>query len=143
MKDKKRKKRSPKQIQKDHTWDACSKYIRMKDADVQGYVECYTCGKKYFWKKIQAGHAFGGRGNSVLFDTDIIRPQCYACNCINHGRYDVFIPKLEREKGSKFIQEKSREHEQDKEYSIEELKAMEEDFKLKTVQLKNYELLNY
>jgi hypothetical protein len=138
---KKRRKRSQKQIQKDKTWAACSKYVRIRDANMQGYEECYTCGKFGYWKEMQAGHAFGGRGGSVLFDTDIIKPQCYACNCINHGKYDIFIPKLERERGSKFIQEKSREQSQDKEYSLEELKAKEEDFKLRTVQLKNYDLI--
>ena len=28
-----------------------SKYIRLKDADKNGYVKCYTCGVKKYWEK--------------------------------------------------------------------------------------------
>ena len=33
-----------------------SQYIRLSNTDKHGYCTCVTCGKKYFWKQIQAGH---------------------------------------------------------------------------------------
>lgn len=83
-------------------WDLFSVYIRRRHADEGGTVECYTCGKLLHWKyDAQAGHAIGGRGAAVLFDEEICRPQCYACNAkhIGNGRYHIFSRKLIAENG--------------------------------------------
>ena len=66
-------------------WKLCSIYIRLKYANKQGIVMCVTCGKKYPWKQIQAGHFIDGRTNSILFDERGISPQCYACNVCKKG----------------------------------------------------------
>jgi hypothetical protein len=62
---------------------------------------CYTCGTPAHWKSLQAGHGISGRGNSILFEIAVIRPQCVACNLYKHGNYEVFIPKLIKEIGIK------------------------------------------
>lgn len=91
-------------------WKACSEYVRLKHADDDGYCECYTCGKKIFWKTIkdgrkllvqgiQAGHGVAGRSAAVLFNEDIIKPQCYGCNVMQAGRFDIFQHKLRQEIG--------------------------------------------
>lgn len=84
---------------KEKAWKQFSKYIRLKYCTDGEYVECYTCGKFYHWKKIQAGHALAGRGNAVLFQEDIVRPQCVGCNVFQHGRLDEFVLKLSKEIG--------------------------------------------
>jgi hypothetical protein len=82
-------------------WALVSKFVRLKDATPEGLNVCYTCDTPKFWKELQAGHGISGRGNSILFEIAIIRPQCYACNIHKHGNYEVFIPKLIHEIGLK------------------------------------------
>lgn len=78
---------------KKKAWDACSKYVRQKHS-IEGMCTCFTCGVSKPIPEIQAGHAIQGRGNSILFETDGIRPQCASCNVWQGGRLDIFIPKL-------------------------------------------------
>jgi len=87
-------------------WKACSLYIRYFYSDSKGCCTCYTCGRVLPIKEIQAGHAIGGRSNSVLFDTDIIRPQCPVCNIWNRGMYAVFALKLIKENGVEWFERK-------------------------------------
>jgi hypothetical protein len=78
---------------KNKAWKLCSEYVRRKDADAGGFCGCYTCGAPIHWKlEAQAGHAIGGRTNSVLLDVDIIRPQCVACNVFRRGMYQYSPP---------------------------------------------------
>jgi len=79
-------------------WKLFSLYIR-KSNEKNGLVECYTCGKRLLVKEAQAGHGISGRSNAILFEEDIVRPQCSGCNIFKGGSYDVFIPKLIREIG--------------------------------------------
>ena len=64
---------------KKKAWAEFSKYIRLRSADSNGMVKCVTCPDdepKKHWKEMQAGHFVGGRGNAVLFDEEIVYPQC-------------------------------------------------------------------
>ena len=84
---------------KSKLWALVSKFVRLKDATPEGLNVCYTCGEPKFWKELQAGHGISGRGNAILFEIAIIKPQCYQCNIRKHGNYEVFVPKLCREIG--------------------------------------------
>ena len=89
---KKKKKRTPYQIAKDKAWEVFSEYIRRKYANSEGYCTCITCGKVAYWKAegMQAGHAFGGRGNSIIFEERVVRPQCFRCNMHLSGNPDEY-----------------------------------------------------
>lgn len=77
-----------------------SELVRRRDADEGGTTQCYTCGAYLHWKyDAQAGHAIPGRHNAVLLDLDILRPQCYACNCARKGMHHIFATKLIQENG--------------------------------------------
>lgn len=77
-------------VVKGRVWDLCSEYVRRSHADENGVCTCVTCGARRYWKNMQAGHYVGGRGNSVLFNEEIIYPQCDACNIFKHGAYDRY-----------------------------------------------------
>jgi hypothetical protein len=94
---KKRKSKSLSKL-KDDLWHLFSLWIRVTYSH-NGYVTCYTCGKKCLVKECQAGHGISGRGNAILFEPLIVRPQCVQCNIYKHGNYEAFIPKLIREIG--------------------------------------------
>jgi hypothetical protein len=87
-------------------WKLFSEYIRRKDADQGGTDRCYTCLKLAHWKELQAGHAIGGRHNAVLFDEEIVRPQCVGCNIFARGAYPMFTARLIRENGLEWFERK-------------------------------------
>ena len=84
-----------------------SEWIRRKDADEGGTNFCFTCGQPKFWKELQAGHFIGGRTNAVLFQEEIVKPQCLMCNVFlrgNYGRYTLKMIDLHgREKVEEFM----------------------------------------
>jgi len=88
------------------TWKLFSEWVRRKDADAGGTEYCYTCRRPFFWKSLQAGHAIGGRHNAVLFDEEIVRPQCVECNVFKRGNYPVFTARLIRENSLEWFEAK-------------------------------------
>lgn len=126
----KKRKKKPKNLTyyKGKAWDACSKYVRLLYAN-NGCCQCYTCGAIKPIKKMQAGHGFSGRGNSILFELDIIRPQCFGCNICNSGKLDIFAYKLRRELGDKRFEELWQQRFIPRKYKIFELVALKEYFK--------------
>ena len=105
MKPQRKKIRSIRSLKK-KAWTEFLKYIRLKNADRDGYVQCYTCGRKMFWKEAQAGHGLSGRGNSILFDEEIVKPQCASCNIFKGGNYDSFHSRLIEENGIEWFNKK-------------------------------------
>jgi len=117
---------------KKKVWSACSIFIRKSYADNFGYVYCYTCGKRMQIKEAQAGHGFAGRSKAVLFMLDIIKPQCFGCNCCASGRLDVFTYKLRKEYGNeRFDYLYKQAHTNQGQWRAEELQEWLEYFQLK------------
>lgn len=97
-----KRKQSPSAL-KNRCWKLFSEYIRRKDADDGGTVECYTCGKLMHWKESQAGHFVAGRGNAVLFNEDCVRVQCQRCNIWLGGNYQLYTLRMLKEIGEKGV----------------------------------------
>ena len=91
---------------KKKAWKILSEYVRRREADENGMVYCYTCGERFHWRDVHAGHAIPGRHNAVLLDTDIIRPQCPRDNIFMGGRYEIFAARLIRENGLEWFEQK-------------------------------------
>ena len=70
---------------------------------------------------MQCGHGLGGRGNSILFDEEIVRPQCVSCNIFRGGNYDIFHSKLIKENGVKWFQKKVKQKQETKQFTRKEL----------------------
>ena len=86
--------KSAKSKAKEKAWNVFSRYIRRKYADDNGYVACVTCGVKKHYKEMQAGHYVDSRNNSVLFNEELVYPQCVGCNMFKHGnkiKYTKFL----------------------------------------------------
>ena len=75
-------------------------WVRSKDADFHGYVDCYTCGVTKNWKyEIDAGH-FMGRGKyATRWDEQNVKPQCKKCNGFRSGEQYLFSKHLDKEYG--------------------------------------------
>ena len=78
-----------------------SEYIRRKYADKNGFVKCYTCNKKAYWKGegMQNGHFISRASRILRWREDNCRPQCYACNCMRYGQAYIFGANLNKEFG--------------------------------------------
>jgi hypothetical protein len=69
-----------------------SEYVRRRHGE---YPECFTCGKKDHWKKLQAGH-FQSRGKySTRWDEQNVQVQCVKCNIFNQGEQYKFAQRLD------------------------------------------------
>lgn len=83
---------------KKEAWDAFSKFIRLRDClATQGsteYGSCFTCGKVFPFKGLQAGHFVDSRTKPVLFNEDIVYAQCMPCNVFKKGFKDAYTPKM-------------------------------------------------
>ena len=69
---------------KKKAWDVFSYFTRLRDClkttGCSSWGLCITCGKRYHFKLLQAGHFIAGRHNANLFSERGVNAQCYNCN---------------------------------------------------------------
>lgn len=75
-----------------------SEYIRRRNA-VDDIAECFTCGKKDHWKKLQCGHFQSRKHYSTRFDETNCQTQCAGCNVFRYGEQFVFGQNLNKKFG--------------------------------------------
>ena len=107
-----------------------SKYIRLSNADKNGYCTCVTCNRKYHWKNIQAGHFMSRKHYSTRWEENNVKPQCVGCNMFKQGeqyKYSLFL-------GSEVSNDLYLKSKEVVKFSIYELEQMIEEYttKLKT-----------
>lgn len=98
-------------------WDIFSKYIRLKNADWRGYVNCYTCNVTKNWKELHAGHF---KHNKLDFDERNVHPQCVACNTYKGGKLDIYATRLVEDYGKNVLRDLERDS--SKIYTEQEMK---------------------
>jgi hypothetical protein len=88
-----------------------SQYIRIKYADKNGMVECYTSGTKHHYTKIQNGHYIPRSSLATRWMEDNCRPQSEHDNCGLHGNIEIFAKNLEKDKPgiTNYLLEQSRQ----------------------------------
>ena len=67
-----------------------SEYIRRRYADGNGVTECFTCGKKDHWKKLQCGHFQSRKHYATRWNEDNCQVQCAGCNVFRYGEQYTF-----------------------------------------------------
>ena len=67
-----------------------SEYIRRRYADDNGVTECFTCGKKDHWKKLQYGHFQSRKHYATRWNEDNCQVQCAGCNVFRYGEQYTF-----------------------------------------------------
>ena len=129
-------------LAKDKAWDACSRYIRLRDSlRTTGTIErcaCVTCGKVLpaFGKGcIQAGHWLGGRKGKNLFDERGIHGQCYGCNCCAGGQQIAYTAWMTDYYGHDVMDELVRQGNMPYKYSVDELYVIRAEYDAKAKKL--------
>ena len=72
-----------------------SLYIRLRHATDLGIAECFTCGKKDHYKKLQCGHFQSRRHRATRWNEHNCQVQCVSCNMFNQGMQWEFGNKLD------------------------------------------------
>lgn len=99
-------------------------YIRLKYADDNGNVKCFTCDNTHHYKAIQNGHFQSRRYMSTRFHTNNCRPQCYACNVGLHGQQYIFGANLDKQIGSNTAETMILLSKQQKKFSLQEYQEL-------------------
>ena len=105
-----------------------SEWIRRKDANLDGYVECYTCASIKNWKEMNAGHF---KHDKLDFDERNLKPQCVTCNKYYSGRLDIYASRLIRENGWEWFQMLEIDAQLYNKYDILRLKNIIDDLSIK------------
>lgn len=88
-----------------------SQYIRRRDVK-ENIAECFTCGKKDDWKRLQCGHFQSRRFYSTRWDETNCQVQCAGCNVFRFGEQFKFSVNLDNKFGegtSQRLEIKARE----------------------------------
>lgn len=115
-------------------WSLMSEYVRSKDANLDGFNECYTCGIVKQWKELQAGHFKHGR---LDFDERNLKPQCPRCNTHLSGRLDVYAENLIRDNGLEWFNQLTKDSWSHTGYSVMELSMIIQDLNEKLNIIRN------
>ena len=100
-----------------------SLYIRLRDSNEFGMVQCFTSGRVYHYKQIQAGHFMSRRHLSTRWNEQNVQPQSAADNLFGQGEQWKFGLALDSKYGigtSRELQELSRQTVKKTRYEYEE-----------------------
>lgn len=105
-----------------------SQYIRLRYAKNE-IAECYTCGKKDNYKKLQAGHFASRRHYSTRWNEYNVQVQCYSCNIGLQGLQFEFGKRLNLQYGNNFAEDILIESKKVVKFTDLDLKDMIEQYK--------------
>ncbi len=63
-----------------------SKFIRLRDADSNGFCTCITCGQIRHWKALDCAHWIKRQHMATRYNDKNCAAQCKHCNAFEQGR---------------------------------------------------------
>ncbi len=124
---------------KKQAWVLFSEYIRKRDClkttGCSSFGLCMTCGKRYHYKLLQAGHFIPGRHNANLFSERGTHAQCYNCNINLRGNTLEYRRKIIEMYGDGADEELEQEAVRVKKFVISDLETLKEDLKKRIKQM--------
>lgn len=106
-------------------WIIFSKYVRLRDSDIDGYTKCITCDKVLFWKELQGGHFIVQHGNpNTWINEKNVHAQCGQCNVYKHGEQYIYGKAVDNLYGEGTAEELLRLSKIYKEFHIDELEEL-------------------
>lgn len=113
-----------------------SKYIRLRDANENGYGRCISCGKVVHWSEADNGH-FINRGHlNTRYDEQNCNLQCRSCNRFDEGNSEGYRRGLIAKYGEKIIDHLYLKKHLFRKYTVFELKAIADDYRRRFNELK-------
>jgi hypothetical protein len=81
-------------------WKVFSEFIRLRDADDEGFCKCITCGLRRHWKQMDCGHGIGRQHWGTRYDERNNAAQCKKCNGFEGGRREVYKVEVDKRYGA-------------------------------------------
>jgi len=80
-------------------WKVFSEFIRLRDANSEGYVQCFTCPAIKHWKSGDCGHGIGRQHKATKYDERNNQFQCKKCNGFEGGQQAIYKEEVEKRYG--------------------------------------------
>lgn len=77
-----------------------SEYIRVRDANSNGYCVCISCGRVDHYKLMDAGHFISRDKKATRFDARNVHAQCRNCNRFRSGEQFAHGLSIDKKYGS-------------------------------------------
>lgn len=81
-------------------WKAFSTFIRLRDADENGYCRCFTCGLVRHWKQLDCGHGIGRQHKATKYHEQNNHAQCKRCNGFEGGMRERYKEEMDKRYGA-------------------------------------------
>lgn len=113
-------------------WKIFSIFVRQREIDDNGYVQCISCQKIDHWKNLQAGHFIPkSLGLSIYFEPRNVFQQCSFCNLVKQGNAYNYALSLQKRFGEGIVEELEAQAKQSKKYYPWEYEELIEEYKAK------------
>jgi hypothetical protein len=83
----------------DKLWREFSRFIRLRDADSNGYCRCITSGKLVHWTRCDAGHFISRRHMATKYDEQNVNSQGRGDNRFRSGEQLIYAKSLDKKYG--------------------------------------------
>jgi len=120
---------------RDQVWILFSRFIRLRDCQGRGYLNCYTCGASIPMGDAHAGHFKHGKNKVTYLMEDNVHGQCERCNFYLNGCEAEYALKLEDEIGRERVNELIELNRKEIVWKREELLELKEIYKRKIKEL--------
>ena len=81
-----------------------SEFIRLRDADDNGYIRCYCCGKVLHWKEAQNMHFIPRQHMNLRYSEANCHAGCVKCNYYNNGNIEAYTVRLKKDYGEDIVE---------------------------------------
>lgn len=113
-----------------------SEFVRLEEANENGWVKCCTCDKTIHWKKADAGHFITRAWNGTRYYQKNVASQCRYCNRYREGEKDLFAKFLKNKYGNRIIDHLRKRANKTKHFTVGELEEFCAEIKFKIEKLK-------
>lgn len=83
----------------DKLWRAFALFIKMRDADSNGYCRCITSGKLVHWSECDAGHFISRRHMATKYDEQNVHAQNRYSNRFCAGEQLIYAKAIDKKYG--------------------------------------------
>lgn len=113
-----------------------SEYIRLNYSDDWGFCECVNCGKRKYWKSMDAGHFYSRRNKSIRWDEMNVFPECVYCNRFSTDAPAGYFMFMLKTYGEEKMQELTDRKNQARKWTKDELQELIDIYTERVKQLK-------
>lgn len=112
-------------------------YVRLKAADENGYVKCFTCGVVKHYKEMQGGHFISRKWLATKLMEENIEPQCQCCNGPLRGNMIQYTLGMIEKRGKDFVEYLEKLKHESRKYYRAEAEEIKADLRVKIKELES------